>query len=336
MAATSVTAALRVEASDDVSVVGLRATGGGVGPGVTSYEADRLRLEHLALDGFLDGLYLERSHGLTVLDTTVLASQRYGVHLMFNRGALVERVVAEGGGVGSAIMYGSGTTLRDAVLRGHGGAMAFGLLVQEERDARIERATLLGNTIGLLVVAAPGLEIVDASLVANGFGVLLQRLPAAFDRLDPDDETAIRISGSRFERNAFDVALDDDRADVRLRGNAYDRAPPLDLSGDGRLATPHLAGSSLATLAARVPDVSLLAFGPAMLLWEGLEARVPGVRFGMLVDPAPRLASALDGAAGRDPRDGDDRDRAATAALLLLPLLGAGRALVGGGRGGRA
>ncbi len=311
-----VSAALRIEAADDVQVVGLNAFGSGVGPGVTTFEAPGLVLERVRLEGFLDGLYLERSDGLRVLDAVLLGSGRYGVHLMFNRGARLERVRAADGGVGSAVMYGRGTELSEVVFEGHSGPMAFGLLVQEERDARIDGATLRGNTIGLLAVAAPGLVLTGADFDANGFGAVLQRLPAAFDAGDADLDTALSIEASRFRRNAFDIALDDDGADVALRGNAYDRAPQLDLDGDGTLDAPFVVGTSLGALAARVPDVSLLAFGPAMVLWEAFEARVPGVRFGMLADRTPR-------AAAREPSE-----RAALTWLLaLLPVAGAAWAL---------
>ena len=311
-----VSAALWIEASDDVLVVGLHAFGSGVGPGATTFEAPGLLLERVRLEGFLDGLYLERSDGLRVLDAVLLGSVRYGVHLMFNRGALLERVRAADGGVGSAVMYGRGTELRDVVFEGHTGPMAFGLLVQEEHDARIEGATLRGNTIGLLAVAAPGLVLTGADFDANGFGAVLQRLPAAFDARDAELDTTLSIAASRFRRNAFDIALDDDGADVALRGNAYDRAPPLDLDGDGTLDAPFVVGTSLGALAARVPDVSLLAFGPAMVLWEAFEARVPGVRFGLLVDRSPRVGES------------DPSDRTTLTWLLaLLPAAGAAWAL---------
>ena len=314
--ADGVSAALWVEASEGVRVAGLRATGSGAGPGVTSYEAPGLTLEDVRLTGFLDGLYLERSDGLLVRSAELIGSGRYGVHLMFNRSARLEDVRAVDGGVGSAVMYGRDTVLRDVVFEGHAGPMAFGLLVQEERDALVERATLRGNTIGLLAVAAPGLVLRGADFDANGFGAVLQRLPAAFDSGDPELETALTVEASRFRRNAFDVALDDDRAAVTLQGNAFDRAAPLDLDGDGTLDAPFVAGTSLAALAARVPDVSLLAFGPAMVLWEAFEARVPGARFGMLVDHAPRAESV-------------ERSEHATLTwlLLLLPLAGSAWAL---------
>ena len=318
--AEGVSAALRVEDSPGVSVQGLGASGTGEGPGVTAYLAPELRLKDVTLEGFLDGLYLERSDGLQVADTTVSGSLRYGLHLMFNRGALIERVHVHGGGVGSAVMYGRGTLLRDVTFSGHRGPMAFGLLVQEEREALVERATLRGNTIGLLAVAAPGLVVREAVFDANGFATMLQRLPASFDTGTPDQDTRLVIEESRFVRNAFDLALDDDAADVLLHGNSYDRAPQLDLAGDGYLELQHVVGTSLGALAARHPDLSLLAFGPAIVLWEALEARVPGARFGMLADSAPRVSERT--------RSGGARptDALGTWVLALLPLAGAARA----------
>jgi nitrous oxidase accessory protein len=310
--AAGVTAALRIEDSADVRIVDLIAEGTGQGPGVTAYASPGLQLDGVRLAGFLDGLYLERCDEVRVTGATILDSGRYGVHLMFNRGALVERAHAAGGGVGSAVMYGRDTLLRDVRFDGHRGPMAFGLLIQEEHGARVERAELRGNTVGLLIVASPGLAVIGSDFDANGFGAVLRRLPAAFDTGDPDADTTLVIEASYFRRNAFDLALDDDRADVRVLGNAYDRAPPLDLDGDGTLDAPHVVGTSLAALAARQPDLSLLAFGPAIVLWEALEARVPGVRFGMLADPSPRAAAAPH-------REGSGR----TWALTLAPLAGA-------------
>jgi nitrous oxidase accessory protein len=297
--AHGVTAGFRVQDSDDVVIAGADMSGDGRGPGVTAYYAPGLRVEDVTLHGFLDGVYLERSDDLRVQRATITGSQRYGVHLMFSAGGVVEQVVAQGGGVGSAVMYGRATVLRDARFEGHGGPMAFGLLVQEEANVVIERVELARNTIGLLAIRAPGLEVRDVDFDANGFGALLKRVPATWRSSVDDGPTTLRIVDSRFRRNAFDLAVDDDEADVHVAGNAYDRAPPLDLGGDGVLDAPHVVGASLAALAARVPDVSLMAFGPSIALWEAVEARVPGARWSTLADMRPRAEATVRDARAR-------------------------------------
>jgi nitrous oxidase accessory protein len=167
--------------------------------------------------------------------------------------------------------------------------MAFGLLLQEERDAVLTGNTARGNTVGLLLVAAPGARLDDNRLEGNGVGVLLDRAPVG----SVADASSVTIADQAFVANAADLAIADDDAALTLRGNAFDRAPPLDLDGDGVLDLPYVATSAFAARAARQPDLMLLAYGPGIALWQRLEASVPGLRGAAFADPRPRLPAPV-------------------------------------------
>jgi hypothetical protein len=225
------------------AVTNLIAIGSGAGPGVTAFAGPRPAPRAARLEGFLDGLYLERSDEPRADRTHASSTRgRYGVHLMFNRGALVERVAPQGGGVGSAIMYGR-DTVRDVTLRGHGGAMAFGLLLQEERDARIERAELRGNTIGLLAVAAPGLGVRGRELRRQRFRRACcsgSRRPSTASTRTRDRTLDQRelLRAQRLRRRARRRPSRRAPARQRLRSR-----PPLDLDRRRHAwTTPHVAG----------------------------------------------------------------------------------------------
>jgi len=292
--AHGVTAGVHVEDAVDVRLLDLDLRGDARGPGVTSYLTPGLRIEGGRIEGFLDGAYLERADGALVAGLELRGNRRYGLHVMFTAGVTLRRNVVAGGGVGSAVMYGRDAVVAGNLLEGHRGPMAFGLLLQEERDAVLSGNTVRGNTVGLLLVAASGARLDDNRLEGNGVGVLLDRPPVG----SVADASSVSIVGHDFVANAADLAVADDDAALTLRGNAFDRAPPLDLDGDGVIDLPFVATSAFAARAARQPDLMLLAYGPGIALWQRLEAGVPGLRAAAFADPAPRLPAPVQRDAG--------------------------------------
>ena len=293
LAAPGATTAVRIEDARGARIEDLVATGDGRGPGVTAYETPELVVQGGRLTGFLDGLYLERADGGRVAGVTVERSVRYGLHVMFTVGVeLVANRVVDGG-VGSAVMYGRDARIEGNLLAGHRAPMAFGLLLQEEADAHAVDNEVRGNAVGLLLVAAPGTRVEGGTIAENGVGALLQRPPVA-----GATASSVSVAGADFAGNAADVAVDDPDAALTLDGNAYDRAPRLDLDGDGVVDVGYVATSAFAARAARQPDLALLAHGPGIALWGRLEAQVPGVRAATFVDPAPRLAPRVPRAPG--------------------------------------
>lgn len=285
LVAEGVTSGLRVEGSDDVHASGLRLRGDGrrTAPGVTAYLAPRMHVSGATVDGFLDGIYYERSDRAVVLDSRLTGSARYGLHAMLSIGLTFADNVVQGDGLGSVVMYGRGSTIIGNRFEGHREAMAFGLLLQEETLTRVVDNDVAGNSIGVMIVAAPNVRIEHNRFDANGVAVLVQR-----PEVETDTVTALRIEANAFTRNAADVAVDDELAALTLLGNAFDRAPLLDLDGDGIVDVPYVATSAFAARAARQPDLTLLAHGPGIALWARLEASVPGVRGATFADPEAR------------------------------------------------
>src|SRR6056297_957183 len=288
-------AGLRIEDSSDVRIVWARLRGAPGGPGVTAYRADRLMLDDVQVDGFLDGLYVERSDDVRIDGAFVDGARRYGLHVMFSAGLRVRDSVVRDGGVGSAVMHGRDALLERNRFEAHEGPLAYGLLVQEMAGTVVRGGALRGNTVGALVVSASGVLVEDVEISGSGTGLLVRRTPDAAT-------SAVRLHGNRFTGNVAGVAVDDPDASVRLEGNAFDAASPLDRDGDGISDVAYLPTSSFALLASRTPDLSLFALSPGVTLWEAAEASVPALRMATLHDPAHALWPPR--------RDGPDRGRA--------------------------
>jgi nitrous oxidase accessory protein len=304
-----ITTGVRAEDSADVVLRGFELRGDGRSPGITVYETPRVRVEGGSFDGFLDGVYLERADFSVVEGVRVTGAVRYGLHVMLSlRPTLAHNLVLDGG-VGSVVMYGREATIEGNTFQGHRGPMAYGLLLQEERQAMVVDNAFVENALGTLIVSAPGVSLVQNHLDANGVGVLVQRPEAGVEAT-----TSMMLTGNTFTRNAADVAVDDEEAALTLRGNAYDRAPLLDLDGDGIVDVPYVATSAFAARAAQQPDLTLLAHGPGIALWARLEASVPGVRGATFADPVARMVRPVE----RPARAG------LPAAVLALLLVAAG------------
>lgn len=280
LVARGVTTGVRVEESPGAVVEACELEGLGDAPGITLYRAPEALVLGNRVRGFLDGIYMEYTSGGRALDNVALGSRRYGYHLMFSRGVEVAHNRVERGRVGSAVMYGAEAWVHDNVFAGHVGPLAFGLLVQEQNDSRFERNLVSGNTVGMLVVSSRGDVFRGNRIERGGFGVLVQR-----ER--DKGSSALVFEQNRFLGNVYDLAVDDPEARVVMREGRYDRVRPLDLDRDGAADLPYVPSSSYALFTSRQPDISLFALGPGMLLWERIEAQVPGLAFMTLADPRP-------------------------------------------------
>ena len=306
--AEGVTTGVRMEGSLGAVVRGAHLTGTTTGPGITIFESPGAAVLDSYLSNFLDGIYLERADNARVIGNEVTGSTRYGLHLMFSHDVELAFNQVLDNRVGSALMFGTRAHYHHNVMRGHRGPLAFGLLVQELADSRLKHNTIAGNTVGMLVVAAEGNTFQHNELTGNGFGLLIQRAPG-------DGASSALLSHNRFLNNLYDVAVDDPEANVMLHGNAFDRASPLDLRGDGVSDLPYLPSSTFALLASRQPDLSVFALSPGILLWEQAEAAVPGLRLMTLADHAAQRLTV-------EPPEGDGFMAWAGWLLVVLALGG--------------
>lgn len=276
--------AVRVESSPAASVTGGFFTGAAGSPALTVFDSPGLTLTQTRVEGYLDGVYIENSDSVSVVENEFSGASRYALHVMFSRDTQLLRNVVRGGNVGSAVMYGRDIVVSENLFEGHVGPLAFGLLLQELENAVVNGNRFDGNTVGMLIVSAPDVRI-EANIISNGgFGMLVRR-----SRLGPGSD--VTVVGNTFFGNVSDVAVDDPEAAVTTSGNSYEAASRLDMDGDGVSDVPFLPSSTYDMLASRQSDLSLFALSPGILLWQSAEATVPALRLATLTDEAPRISS---------------------------------------------
>jgi len=271
--ARGVTGGIRVEQSSRAVVENCTLEGTQAAPGLQSYRSDEVMLRGNRIEGFLDNLYVEYGERVVVEHNQLEGAARYGLHLMFTYQAQVRGNHSQRNRVGSAIMHGAENRVEDNLFAEEVGPLRYGLLLQEEWKTVLRDNHFSRNTIGLLSLDSRETRLEANRFSANGTALLFAR---------DTDQNTLNATGNTFVGNLHDLAVDDPRARVLLKGNAFDRAAPLPI--------PYLPSSSFALLSARQPDLSLFALSPGVVLWEAAEARVPGLRLLALADLEARPA----------------------------------------------
>ncbi len=293
--AQGVTGGIRVEQSSRARIEESILVGTRQAPGLQAYRSDDVILHRNQIERFLDNLYVEYGERVEVEANRVEEAERYGLHLMFTYQAQVRGNQSYRNRVGSAIMHGAENQVEANLFAEEVGPLRYGLLLQEEWLTVLRKNRFERNTIGLLSLDSRDSQLEENRFEGNGTALLFAR---------DTDRNTLGAASNTFVGNLHDLAVDDPRAKVALKGNAFDRAAPLPV--------PHLPSSSFALLAARQPDLSLFALSPGVMLWEAAEAKVPGLRLLALADPEARPAARFHN--GITP---------AWLGLALLSLLGA-------------
>ncbi|MFN4070495.1 MAG: nitrous oxide reductase family maturation protein NosD [Thermus caldifontis] len=260
-------AAVRVEDSPGATLRRLKARGLGASPGVLVYSSPEARVEGSHLRGFMDGIYVEYSPGMVIRGNRLEGNGRYGFHVMFSWQVRVEGNQSRDNGIGNAVMHGAENRVEGNRLCGHKSPVGYGLLVQDERQTEVQENLFAENTLGLVLMDAAQVRVAGNRFRENGTALRITRERGG---------NSAWVEGNAFQGNLYDLAVDDPEAKARVVGNRYDRASGLPL--------PHLPTGSFALLLARQPELSLFALSPGILLWEGVEAQVPGLRLVALAD----------------------------------------------------
>jgi nitrous oxidase accessory protein len=142
---------------------------------------------------------------------------------MFSDSCEYRRNVFAGNVSGVAVMYSHRITMIGNRFEDNWGPAAYGLLLKEIKDSRIEGNILARNTVGLFAESADRAVVVDNQFLDNGWAIRLMA-----------DATDDVFRGNRFAGNTFDVATNSRSSSAsEFTGNYWDGYRGYDLDRDG-------------------------------------------------------------------------------------------------------
>lgn len=225
-----------------------------------------------------DGIYLEFAKGVRISNNVSYGNLRYGLHFMFSDSAQYHGNRFSNNGAGVAVMYTSHVSMTENSFASNRGPAAFGLLLKDIRDSRIEGNHFTDNSVGLYLEGSDRITVRNNRLERNGWAVKLMANSG-------DNE----FSGNAFLTNSFDVSTNGRQHTSRFDGNYWDQYRGFDLNSDGIGDVPHRPVRLFAYLVARQDAVLVLQRSIFVDLLDAAERVLPVLSPDALIDRRPRL-----------------------------------------------
>lgn len=249
------------------------------GNGIHLFSSEGFTVEGNRIRGHRDGIYLEFSRRTTLRDNDSRGNVRYGLHFMYSDSCEYRHNVFAANNAGVAVMYSRQVTMAGNRFEDNWGPAAYGLLLKEIKDSRIEENILAGNTVGLFAEGVDRSEFRGNQFLRNGWAVRLMA-----------DATDNSFRRNRFERNTFDVATNSQASSPSsFAENYWDGYAGYDLDHDGFGDTPFRPVRLFSVLVEQNEPLLILLRSFFLDLLEAAERIVPVLTPESLVDARPMM-----------------------------------------------
>jgi nitrous oxidase accessory protein len=158
------------------------------------------------------------------------------------------------------------------------GPAAYGLLLKEISDPRLERNVFSHNTTGLLADGANRLVAEHNDFIGNGWAVKLEA-----STVDGHFEQ------NNFAENSFDLATNSRSPSTTFAGNYWDTYRGYDLNRDGVGDVPHRPVRLFSLLVEHNAPALILMRSAFVELLDGAERLMPTLTPDALVDATPAM-----------------------------------------------
>jgi nitrous oxidase accessory protein len=181
-------------------------------------------------------------------------------------------------GSGVAVMYTKGVEMTDNRFADNWGPAAYGLLLKEISDARLERNVFSHNTTALVADGANRIVAARNDFINNGWAVRLEgsTVDGRFER-------------NNFIANSFDVATNTRSPSTTFAANYWDEYRGYDLDRDGTGDVPHRPVRLFSALVEHEPASLILMRSTFTTLLDAAERALPSLTPDILVDASPAM-----------------------------------------------
>lgn len=229
--------------------------------------------------GHRDGIYLEFSSGATITGNDSRHNVRYGLHFMYSDSCDYRRNVFSRNEAGVAVMYSRGVVMVGNRFEDNWGPAAYGLLLKDIRESRIEDNLIARNTAGLFAESVDRTTVERNQFLSNGWAVRL--MANAADN---------HFRRNRFEGNSFDVATNSQAGGAsRFEENYWDAYAGYDLDRDGFGDTPYRPVRLFSVIVEQNEPTLILLRSFFVSLLEAAERVMPILTPEALVDGRPLM-----------------------------------------------
>jgi len=272
-----------VAASRGCRITGNRIRGTGAGEmlngnAIHLWNDTSMTVEGNDLQGHRDGVYLEFNRHAQIRRNRSRGNRRYGLHFMFSDSCDYQENVFSANGVGVAVMYSRVVSMAGNRFEGNWGPAAYGLLLKDISDSRVDSNQFVSNTVGLYAEGGNRLAVRGNRFLRNGWAVKLMA--------SAQDNT---FTGNDFEANSFDVATNSRSNTSAFARNHWDHYAGYDLDRDGYGDVPFRPVRLYSLVAQQNPPALILMRSLFIDLLDLAERVLPVLTPETLIDRQPLM-----------------------------------------------
>ena len=247
------------------------------GNGIHLWKCDRAVIENNYITRHRDGIYFEFVTNSHIRLNTSTGNMRYGLHFMFSHNDVYSNNVFRDNGAGVAVMFSKNVVMQANLFEQNWGAAAYGILLKEITDSKIEHNRFIKNTIGLYMEGSNRISVGWNQFTNNGWAA---RVQASCDGNE--------FHHNNFQGNSFDIATNGQLVMNKFNSNYWDKYEGYDLNRDGVGDVPYRPVSLYAMLVEQNPGSLLLMRSFFVGLMDRAERAVPSLTPIDLADNSPR------------------------------------------------
>lgn len=248
------------------------------GNGIHCWKSDGMQIRRNTIRGHRDGIYFEFVTNSEIISNTSKENLRYGLHFMFsNQDSYIgNHFVNNGAGV--AVMFSHHVSMINNYFYKNWGDAAYGILLKEISDSKIERNHFKENTVAVFLEGANRINIQKNIFSNNGWALRIQA--SCMD---------IEVVSNNFLSNTFDVGTNGSLVLNKFNENYWDKYEGYDLNKNNRGDIPYRPISLFAVIVERNPTSMILFRSFITALFDKTEKLIPSLTPENLKDNNPLM-----------------------------------------------
>lgn len=252
------------------------------GNGIHCWHCNAMQILNNTITRHRDGIYFEFVTGSLIRGNKSFYNARYGLHFMFSHNDRYESNVFDHNEAGVSVMFSHGVDMLDNLFADNQGGGAYGILLKEITDSRIEGSRFRHNTVAIYMEGTTRVQVLKNVFRDNGWAIRIQASCSAGT-----------ITRNDFLGNTFDVATNGSLVLNTFDRNYWDKYEGYDLDRNGYGDVPYHPVSLYAMVAEKNPAAMLLYHSFMVGLLDRTEKVMPGITPVDLVDHYPLMKPGI-------------------------------------------
>ncbi len=249
------------------------------GNGIHLWQGDGISLIENDIQGHRDGIYFEFVKNTLVRGNLITRNIRYGLHFMSSNDCVYAQNTFIKNGAGVAVMYSRRISMSGNKFLSNTGVAAYGLLLKEIYDGKIEDNDFGHNTISISMEGSNRNVFSRNRIHNNGWAI----------RITGDCEDNV-FTQNDFLDNTFDVTTNSERNPNTFNRNYWSQYDGYDMNRDGIGDIPYRPVSLSSVIMENVDSSFVLVKSFLLILLDGIERSLPELIPERMKDVEPMMA----------------------------------------------